>query len=88
MIPFREFPDVLWADVNFFRPNDGSVTNECLVEERWIVQPFPIRLIEIASAVKNTFFAVVELDIEFVAGQWLHRNYIVNDFHFSAGVQS
>ena len=79
---FREFPDVLGANVNFFRPDDCSVTNEHLIEEGRIVQPLPIRLIEIACAIKNTFFPVVELDIELVTGQWLHRNYIVNDFHF------
>ena len=87
-MPFCEFPDVLGADVNFFRPNDGSITNEGLIEERWVVQPLSVRLVEIARAVKDAFFPVVEFNVEFVASQWLHRNYIVNDLHFSAGVQS
>ena len=82
IMSFRKFPNILWSDVNFFWPNDCSVTNEHLIEEGRIVQPLPIRHIEIACAVKNAFFPVVELDIEFVVGQWLHRNYIVNDFHF------
>ena len=83
IISLRKFPDILGADVNFFWPNDRSVTNECLIEERRIIQSLPIRLIEITCAVKNAFLPVVEFYIEFVAGQWLHGNYIVNDFHLA-----
>lgn len=87
-MPLRKFPDILGADVNLFGPNDRSVTNECLIKERWVVQPLPVRLVEIACAVKDAFLPVIEFDIEFVAGQWLHRDYIVNDFHLSAEVRS
>ena len=81
IMSFREFPDVLRTNVNLVRPNNRTVADKRLLEERQIIQPTPVRFVEIASAVKNTFLPVVEFDIEFVAIHWLHRNYIVNDFH-------